>query len=940
MKNITSEKPDAQWWPGGLPPRLRALRTCESRIRDLSNLRPVHDSAGWLQRSDQLRTQADSALRMAHACVNGGDFREATAATLAGMVNNFSKMRQYPVTHKVDAIMACLEKEVGRRARDGSLAHWGPQHLSLVANGFSKGQGACVEPGLNHLAQALLSLAREELMPRQGGWNARYLSLMVNGLGKGRGAGISEALAHLGEALPAARYLTPASGWSAQSQAMMANGLSKSEGPAAGQALQRLAQAVSQQDLSRQQGWTVQHLAMTTNALGKAGGPCVQQALRHLARSLTGRQGRPQEVWKAQALAMMTAGLGKGEGACIQEALTYLARLLPDAAQLTPEAGWLAQHLAMMASGLGKGKGPAIRSALVRLARAIAGQELTEDKGWTTELLVMTANGLSKQEEPAIKEALDRLAQAVARRHLTAENLWQPQQLVIMVNALSRSEGPDIDQALSCLAAQICQLPLTAVRGWSPSHLAMTANGLRRANSARMLRALDHLARAVGGQALQVDPPWTAADLAMMADGLNQCEGPRVQGALVRLAMEVTRALPLRPESGWDARHLAMMTVGLSRGEGREVQEALRHIAQTISSCDLAFLQEWPARFLVMLAHGLSKAAGAEPRLALARLAGLVCQRELSLAHDWTDQNLVTMLDATGQALAGHAVFNKITTALLQGDGPEPAVVYRLLRCLARFALSAGHLASASRFLGGLKASGFRPSSQQGLSEILWGITLCHFACQQQAVADQSLAVSFFRAFGHFLSHTAAVAGAGDDKADRVDDDHWHDCWVSDYWQLSAPVSRGGAAAPAARQPAVSYWQGQVFERLRKELPDHDVRQEVPVNRFPVDILIDGRICVEVDGPEHFVGMLLATGTGTDTGTGWLFTQQRRTKDRFIDHMLRRYGYEVFRIAAAQDPARCDALVAQVRAALDSPVQHGAAAVQPEPQGLPVCGAT
>ena len=122
-------------------PHLQALRACENRIRDLQKQGPPPDSEGLERLHSRLRTEMDTALRRIRTCATAGDLRQASAASLAGMTNNFSKMRTYPVSHETDAILACIAQEVGQRAATGALACWSPKHLSMMTNGLSKGQG-------------------------------------------------------------------------------------------------------------------------------------------------------------------------------------------------------------------------------------------------------------------------------------------------------------------------------------------------------------------------------------------------------------------------------------------------------------------------------------------------------------------------------------------------------------------------------------------------------------------------------------------------------------------------------------------------------------------------------------------------------------------------------------------------------------------------------
>ena len=136
MRHISSREPRPQGLEGVLSPRVRALRACEKLIRDLQAVRPSRDPGDLLRRRTQLRTQANTALRLARSCVMAGDFRQAGAADLAGMMNSFSKMCTFPVAHELDAIVGCIGQEVAQRAVEGSLVCWSPRQLALVANGF------------------------------------------------------------------------------------------------------------------------------------------------------------------------------------------------------------------------------------------------------------------------------------------------------------------------------------------------------------------------------------------------------------------------------------------------------------------------------------------------------------------------------------------------------------------------------------------------------------------------------------------------------------------------------------------------------------------------------------------------------------------------------------------------------------------------------------
>ena len=76
--------------------------------------------------------------------------------------------------------------------------------------------------------------------------------------------------------------------------------------------------------------------------------------------------------------------------------------------------------------------------------------------------------------------------------------------------------------------------------------------------------------------------------------------------------------------------------------------------------------------------------------------------------------------------------------------------------------------------------------------------------------------------------------------------------------------------------------------------------------------MVDGRLCVVVEGPHHCVQVPATIGDQTETG----FVPQRRTKDRFVDHMLHQWGYQVFRLPDTRDQAVLHRLVCELRAAL------------------------
>ena len=962
MRNIPPGTPETQGWEEYLSPRLRALRACESRIRDLQAHRPSRSAADGLARRVRLRTQVDMALRSARACITGGDFQQAGAASLAGMMNSFSKMRQYPVIREIDAILSCIGQEVEMRAEEGALAYWSAKHLSLVANGFSKGQGAWVQTGLTHLAQTLLAIPARQLTPGLG-WQAPELVMMINGLGKGHGASIQQALAHLAKALPAARYLTPGSGWTPQHIALVTHGLGKAEGQAVQEALQQLAQVISREDLACLRQWEAQDLAMVAHGLGKGEGAIIQQALAHLARALPeGRQLTDESGWTGRRLAMMADGLAKGEGSCFQAARERLSRAVLMRGQLGKPSGWSGLSLAMMADGLSRGSGACIGQALVWLAEALLERmPLTaqSDQGQDPQSLALMVHALGKAEAAGVRALLQGLARVVTRvlgRGPAAG--WTLRELAITAHGLASGEGPCIRKALTCLARAFLEKRQgLAGAAWPVRHQAMMAHGLSKGEGTDISEALRSLAQdLIPWWPLTAESGWTARPLAMMTQALACGEGPDIQTALVCLAQALPDEPLLTAEQGWTVPCLAMMTCGLGKGEGPELQEALDRLARVISACDLTGCAQWSLRCLAMAARGLARTSGVAARQALARLAGLACRLDLAQGAEESGRDLALLMVALGEALTDHAVFEKITSALVPHTGQEAGAVQDLLSGLSRSALSVTHLTAACRLLEAFRTQAVRPGSQQALNEMLWNITLFHFACVQHKPVDQQLAVSFAQFWHHFLFCTVTGCDADRNHADRnhADRNHadksqaafdapWPVIWAADYWQPSAAARRG---VPVTRGDVpVTWWdapstgpgsQALVYARLRQELPGHDICQQARINHCPVDILIDGRVCLLVEGPDHCVEQWTQT---REQATGTL-VRQRRTRDLFIDHMLRQYGYLVFRIDPdlARDPAGPDALVRQVRAALALP-DGDCAAVQEQAQVFKACDA-
>ena len=99
-----------------------------------------------------------------------------------------------------------------------------------------------------------------------------------------------------------------------------------------------------------------------------------------------------------------------------------------------------------------------------------------------------------------------------------------------------------------------------------------------------------------------------------------------------------------------------------------------------------------------------------------------------------------------------------------------------------------------------------------------------------------------------------------------------------------------------------------MFDALKTALPDNKLQQEALINGFPVDIVIDGKICIEVDGPQHFAWI-----EDDAKAASGQYKRVYRTKDRFIDHMLEQYGFQIFRISYAESDENLDRFIQKIQ---------------------------
>ena len=662
--------------------------------------------------------------------------------------------------------------------------------------------------------------------------------------------------------------------------------------------------------------WPPRFLARITHALSQCAGPGILMAIDGLAQTLV--ETGPLRVatgWTAEPLAMMADGLSRRESALVRQALERLAQAIASR-DLALEPDWTARHLSMVINGLCRGSGPATQQALRCLAQQVNNPALSRPRDWAARDLAMTVSGLGMGQGKDVQAAQVTLAQTLQERNLNARYGWTDRDLIMLANGLGWSQGPEVGGALIHLGEEVMRRPLAQESGWTLQALAVMAQALGRAQETGA--ALSHLARALRGRHLVTEAGWTPQDLAMLAQGLGQGEGEDIKEALAHLARQVAE-LELTPGCGWTALDLAMMAKGLSRGRGGQIEEALSRLARAVGHGERRVEQGWTAHALAMMASGLSRGESTAIRGVLRRLADSISEQPLTCERGWTGPRLAMMIDALGQTMPGHPVFQNLAQALVTRAALEPETLACVLMALCSFSLSRCHRAVAQQLLAALDRLAFVPRDRRTREGLLWCTTLLHFACQKPVDPDPTRA----QAFAHYHSYYRACP-AGDSACEPdppTPDDHWHAQWIHDYWFGPSGTTEGppDRLVQTGSASVTSFARQQVFEHFQRALPGRVLQRAARVHQFPVDILIDGRVCIEIDGPGHCV--LLEAGDGDRAGS---LREERLTRDQFVDHMLGRYGYRVFRVREGLDADRLYTLAAMIRSGLDGLSGHNA----------------
>ena len=179
---------------------------------------------------------------------------------------------------------------------------------------------------------------------------------------------------------------------------------------------------------------------------------------------------------------------------------------------------------------------------------------------------------------------------------------------------------------------------------------------------------------------------------------------------------------------------------------------------------------------------------------------------------------------------------------------------------------------------------------------MLWCLTLCHFMSRSRDGKDELY--KLYRTCCEIPEKSCQES----EKSPQEILKPWQKKYLKRYWSKTGDPPT--ILVPALRDSDYSVSQMLVYEKLRKELPRScEMAMEVQIDNYPVDIFLSNeKVCIEVDGPHHFLfqdpedigGRLPPRGNINpvryDRRIGF------RAKSQFIHAMLEKMGFRVFRV--------------------------------------------
>ncbi len=855
---------------------------------------------------------------------------------LANEVNRLKKQLHGP--HRESHKTALLDLAFQMTEREPHPLRASPKALALLANAFSKlakyQEGATA---LDWIMKAVIHRSQKQQLTKQCGFKAQTLAMVLNSLSQVAGDKADTTRKALAKEV-GSRDLTDTKEWSAQPLAMVTNGLSPVTGDDADTTRKALAKEVGRRALAGDlKCWIAQELAMVTNGLSQVTGDDADTTRKALAKEVGSSDLTDTKEWSAQPLAMVTNGLSQVAGDDADTTRKALAKEV-GSRDLTNTKEWSAQPLAMVTNGLSQVTGDDADTTRKALAKEVGRRDLTDPREWSAQPLAIVTNGLRQVAGDDADTTRKALAKEVGRRALAGDlKCWIAQELAMVTNGLSQVTGDDADTTRKALAKEVGRRDLTDTKEWSAQPLAMVTNGLSQVTGDNADTTRKALAKEVVRRALAGDLKcWIAQELAMVTNGLSQVTGDDADTTRKALAKEVGRRALAGDLKCWIAQHLAMVTNGLRQVAGDDADTTRKALAIEVGSRDLTDTKEWSAQHLAMVTNGLSQVAGDDAdttRKALAKevgrralagdlkcwiaqelamvtnglsqaagddadttrkaLAKEVGRRDLIDTKEWSARHLAMV--ASGMSHCSHVIGEDVVQASIQAImniSPTEQDIIMALDALCRLSLSDDQLKLGYFLVKRLcDMTGFIDTGgplQHSVGDVLWNLAVLDLCAKQNPLVKDDPDTPRFDIFVKPLMDRENIRD--------LLSHHWQDRFAYIYWAgiSNLEIDMSPALSAPEKKVKVSALQNRVFQAVKNALPNQNIVMEVNIEGFPVDILVGKTLCIEVDGPHHYIQdetmendeLLLAKESG-----------KRRARDPLIDHILKSLGFEVLRIS-------------------------------------------
>ncbi len=349
----------------------------------------------------------------------------------------------------------------------------------------------------------------------------------------------------------------------------------------------------------------------------------------------------------------------------------------------------------------------------------------------------------------------------------------------------------------------------------------------------------------------------------------------------------------LTKQCGFKAQTLAMVLNSLSQVAGDKADTTRKALAKEVGSRDLTNTKEWSAQHLAMVTNGLSQVTGDDadtPRKALAKEVG---SRDLTDTREWSAQPLAMV--ASGMSHCSHVIGEDVVQALIQAImniSPTEQDIIMALDALCRLSLSDDQLKLGYFLVKRLcDMTGFIDTGgplQHNVGDFLWNLAVLDLCAKQNPLVKDDPDTPRFDIFVKPLMDRENIRD--------LLSHHWQDRFAYIYWAgiSNLEIDVSPALSAPEKKVKVSASQNRVFQAVKNALPNQNIVMEVNIEGFPVDILVGKTLCIEVDGPHHYIQdetmesdeLLLAKEFG-----------KRRARDPLIDHILKSLGFEVLRIS-------------------------------------------